>query len=213
MESIRFINDKINVVAEKSVVDLISALFDAVAYVDPETLKYNIGLASDGGMSKSDRSIRLELANYILNRFAYIYVGLIVDYKFRDAFIEAIQMEILLDTGNDVDSMMLSDIRKQMETDNPSRKPSKGNYIVDLSVYNSAALDRISDKITSSFSAFDNYKDGIDLLAARLTQRDRTEIGFCISNFMYAIRALSKNGQFADYVKYMIKQVGSSISE
>lgn len=203
-------NDNVNVVSEQHVVSLFDKLFDSVAYIDPEILRHNIGLASEGGMSHADRAIRLELANYLMSHFAYIYAGFIIDYRFRDTFIEAIQLEILLDS---VDSNQKEAIRKEMATNSPSKKPSKGNYVVNLAVYNESASDKINEKIYKGFEAFKPYADAIDMLAMRLTQRDKIEIGFCVSNFMYCIRALAKNAKFADYVKFMIKQVETSLAE
>ena len=203
------VNDNIDIISEQHVVTLIDNLFDAIAYVDPEILRYNIGLASEGGMPTADRVIRLELANYLMSHFAYIYTGLIIDYRFRDTFIEAIQLEILLDT---VDDEQKAQIRKDMVSETAS-KPSKGNYIINLATYSEAASRKINEKIYKGFEAFKPYNNAIDLLAEKLNQRDKIEIGFCVSNFMYCVRALAKNGKFADYVKFMIKQVEKTLSE
>ena len=125
-------NDNVNLRSEQSVVVMLDNLFSDIAYLDPDVVRHNIEQACNGGMPLSDRSIRLELANYFFKHFAVIYFGLIISPDVRDAFMSAVQAEIGLDS---VDAGSLKEIRDAMKSNSSKqKKPSKGNYVIDFSV-------------------------------------------------------------------------------
>ena len=124
-------NENIDAMAEQAVVHLIGSIFDKAVYLDPVVIHYNAGLASDGGMVKRDRSMRMERANFLMSHFAHIFIGLIINDNFRDAIDTAVKTEISLDTFPDDKK---KELRKMMRI--PYDKPPKGVYVLDLSGYN-----------------------------------------------------------------------------
>lgn len=200
-------NENINSMSEQAVVNLIESIFDKAVYIDPTVVRYNIGLASDKGMSKADRSMRLERANYLMSHFAHIFVGLMISPDFRDAFETAVRVEISID---DLPDKEREELRKQMYI--PPKKASKGAYIIDFSTYNDKYYTLVSAKLLDSFNKFAEYDDAIDQAVNTLTVRERLVIGFCISNFAYLYRAFARNDMFMDYVKTVIKSVGEKLN-
>lgn len=199
-------NENIHALSEQAVVRLLDSLFDKVVYLDPETVRYNIGLASENGMSKSDRAIRLERANYLLSHFAHIYVGLLASPEFRDAFETAVKVEIAMDS---LSAKEQQEFRSQMTV--PSKKPSKGYYVLNLANYNDKYYKLISAKLLDSFDKFKDYDETIDALVNTMLVRDRLLVGFCVSNFAYLFRAFAKNDTFVSYVKTVISNVETKI--
>ena len=129
---------KVDDVTEVAVVELLSNIFNSIAYMDPETVRRNLELGSEGGMSEQDRSIRMELGNYLMSHFSLIFIGLIVNQDFRDTFMEAVSVEIALD-GKDAD--FVKKIRSEMKDDKV--RDTKGNFVLNFSSYN----DKIYRKI------------------------------------------------------------------
>jgi hypothetical protein len=202
-------NDNIDMTAENTTVDMLDTLFGHIAYLDPDTVRFNLGLASEGGFTKEDRSIRFELANFLMNNFAYVFLGLVINPEFRDSFIQAVKLEIGIDyTDNETKAQMRRDIRlPEMH-----KKSSKGDYVVDLSKYDDHIFRVINKKLSGSFEKVSDYNDGIDQVIAAMTSNDMINVGFCVSNFMYLIRAFSKNDLFVDYVKTVVSSVKDTLS-
>ena len=138
-------NENVNVVAENAVVTLLDNLFKDIAYIDVTTVRRNIGYASEGGMTKEDRMIRVETANYFMKHFAVVYLGLVINAELRDEFIKAIQLEMGIDNISEADRKKY---RAQMKPDEEDM--SKGNYLIDLSSYNDAVYTKINKKILLS---------------------------------------------------------------
>lgn len=193
-----FVND----VAELAVVKLVSTIFSDVAYMEPSTVRHNVELACEGGMSREDRSIRAELANYLMSHFSLLYIGLIINKEFRDTFVEAVSVEIALD---DKDEEFVNNIRKDMQDGRP--KTSKGNYVINLSSYNEKVYQKLNGKLAESFDKVIQFNDAITEIAADLTDEECSEIGFVASNFMYLIRAFAKNPLFTNYAKSVLHTV------
>ena len=192
----------VDVVAERAVTTILFNIFDTIAYMDPDVVRHNIELACKGGMDDPDRHIRVELANYLMSNLAVIVAGLVVDQGFRSDFIDAVVMEMELDN---MDPEFVSSKRKEMHT--VAANASKGDFVLDLSVYNDGIYRRINEKISGGFFKMLEYDAAIDSFIADLSPQDKADIGFCVSNFMYVIRAFAKNDLFADYVKSVVKHV------
>lgn len=196
---------KVDAIAESAVVELINILFKDIAYLDYETVYHNVKRACD--MDKSDRSIRAERANYLLNHFEMFYIGLIANAEFRESFKDAVSVEIALD---DEPEDSVREIRMSMHD---AKKPeSRGNFIIDLSKYNDGVYKKISGMISDSFGKVKAYESVVDELSAELSDDAKIEIGFCMSNFMYLIRAFSKNDMFFNYVRSIIRSVQKELS-
>ena len=197
-------NGKVNVnpSAEAAVVELLANVFTSISYIDASTVRRNIELASEGGMSKFDRSIRVELANYLISHFSLIFVGLIVNKDFRDTFMEAVSVEMALDGKNEA---FVAKIRDEMTENLP--KVSKGNFVLDFSAYNDNIYKKLNTKLSRSFDKISEFDATLDQFASELSDEDKINIGYCVSNFMYVIRAFAKNQLFSNYVKSVVHSV------
>ena len=197
----------VNAMAEAAVTNILSNVFDPVAYMDPETVRHNIECGSEGGMPLEDRQIRVELANYLMSNLAIIAMGLIVNEDFRNDFRDAVLFEINIDK---LDESEVSRIREQIKDD--EQVESKGSFVVDFSKYNDEIYRRVNDKICSGFFKMAAYDSATEGIIASLSKDEKILIGFCVSNFMYAIRAFARNDMFTAYVKTMIRHVKDTLA-
>lgn len=200
------VNENVSIVAETAVVTLLDNLFRDIAYLDVTTVRHNIGLASEGGMVKTDRLIRSDTANFFMKHFAVVYLGLVISDDFRQEFIKAIQLEMNLDN---VSAAKKEFFRNQMRADDDSAV--KSNYLVDLSSYNDDVYKKVNKKLFLSLQSMAEFDDGFDAFSAKLSQNDMINIGFIASNFMYLLRAFGKNYLFVDYVRTFVHSVESTI--
>ena len=199
-------NVNVDPTAESAVVELLANVFNSIAYMDPDTVRHNIELASEGGMSKADRSIRVELANYLLSHFSLIFVGLVVNKEFRDTFKEAVSIEIALDNK---DKDFVKQMRQEMKDSNPGE--SKGNFVLNFGNFNENVYKKMNLKLSDSFSKITEYDETIGELSSELSEDDMIDIGYCASNFMYLVRAFAKNNMFANYVKTVVHNVQETL--
>lgn len=204
-------NNKVDVdfVAENAVIELISVVFSNVAFMDPDTVRHNMELACEGGMTKTDRSIKTDLANYLLSHFSLIYTGLIVNSDFRDTVVEAVSVEIALDSKP---SEFVKQIRSDMQNGEMQRLDAqKGSYVINFSKYNDNVYKKLNGKLFDSFDKIKSYDKVIDYESSNLDEETKIRIGFCVSNFMYLIRAFSKNPLFTRYVKTIVHSVQTQL--
>lgn len=192
--------------AEKGTVELLANIFNGIAYIDPDTVRYNIECASEGGFSIEDRTISVELANWIMNNFPFIFIGLIVNNDFRDTFIEAVSIELALDEKSDD---FIASIRKEMN--GGIVLESKSNFILNLGTYNDKIYRMINAELAKSFDNISVFNDTIDELIAALTDDNMIDIGYCVSNFAYLFRAFSKNSLFMNYTKSVVDSVKNQL--
>ncbi len=192
---------KVDYLAQVAVVELLSTMF-GFAYLDPETLRDNIRMGSKGKLSRRDRSIDKKLADYLLENFAYIFAGLIGNEGFRNVFMEAVSSELVLE---DRDEVFVQGLRAEM---NAGKEPDSGEvYILDFSKYDDPIYRRINGILAESFDQLKAHSGWIDELVRGLSEDDVIDIGFCISNFVFLVRAFSQNGLFTQYVKSVIERV------
>ena len=196
-----------NVYSETAVIQLLSDIFLGVAYFDVDTMRDNVALACAGGAPKDLRTIKVEIANYLLSNFGVIFMGLIINEDFRDIFVEATSIEIALD---DKDPEFIKNIRNSMKMD--SEKPSKGNFVVNLENYNDNIYKKVVTKIGDSFRRVESYNDAVDMLINELSDRAMMDIGFCFSNFMYLYRAFANDPVFFEYVRKVIRSVKDELN-
>ena len=197
----------VNEVAEWKVVDLLSNLFSSIAYLDADTVRCNFELGCSGVMTETDRSISAELVEYLVNHFALIFMGLIANKKFRNAFMEAVMVEMSL---MDRDSGFVRKIRREMNEGVVYSSDEK--CVIDFGRYNDRIFRWVEEGVLRSFDRLGEYYEVIDELVFDLSQDDIIDIGFVISNFMYLLRAFSWNGLFTDYVKSVIKTVQETLN-
>lgn len=190
----------VNAVTEDMIaMGVIDTMFNDIAYLDPETVRHNLELGCEGGMNKSDRAISSDLALYLMRHFGFIYMGLISNEQFRMLFREAVEEEMTLD---DVSEETLRTIRKDMAKGETLF--GKAKFVINFSKYDEKTWNTFSHMFAESLDAIQPWHKEVDELTNELDDDAKIEIGFCISNFMYLIRAFSKNPAFANTVKEII---------
>ncbi len=199
-------NVKCDVTAELAIKAILKNVFEGVAYLDQDTIENNIALACKGGMSEADRSIRFGLANYLMNHLGFIYLGLIVNAGFREAFKDAVSIEMGIKGLSEVEE---AEIRTELKSGKNYK--NEGHFTIDLSRFNESIFVKVNEQIGHSFMPLFDYGDEIDEYIDALTDDDIIENGFCVSNFMYLIRAFSKNEIFAEYVKSVTYDVEGNL--
>lgn len=172
------------------------------AILSEEVIAKNVKLASDGGMSNGDRTISFECADYLMTNFGCIIMGLVCDKAFKDAFMEALLVEIKLDEQTED---VKKKTREAMRADLPY--DSNGSIIIGLTTFVPSVQQGFMDKIQASFEALDDYADEFDNTVNKLTGEEKTEYGFIFSNFMYLIRAFTHNNMFMSYVITVVEKV------
>ena len=190
---------KVDVRAEDFVTRLLTTLFTDVAALSPSVIKNNVELACETGFSKVDRSIKAETANYLLKNLGVIYLGLISNNVFRDSFKDAVAVEISLEDKSDE---FVRSIREDMR--DGGEEESKGNFTLNFSNYKPQVAEKIGNMIGDSLAKISDYESEFNELVDALTEEEFIEIGFCISNFAYLIRAFDKNPVFMHYVKDVV---------
>jgi len=188
--------------AEAEVVSLLSTLFGSVAYMDPETVRTNVLLACDGGFCLDDRTIDCDIAHFLLNDFSLIFIGMIVNKEIRKLILEAVSAEITLDEKDDI---FVASIRKEMEyKENNTLNPK---YVIDLSSYNEEVYRYINSELSESLDCVSDFYETIDELISCLSDDDKIDIGYIVSNFMYMLRAFAQNGLLIKYLQDVINSV------
>ena len=193
---------EVNALAEEAVVRLAATLFNFTAQMDREAMRHNIELAA-GGMPVEDRTIRAELANYLLARISVFTFGLVLSEDFRYTVRDAVAMEMQLEKESGV---FVQEVRADMARGVRVR-PSKGNYVINLGRYNDKTFKFVMAKVAASAEACAPFDKEIEAAAKSLSDEAQLEIGFIVSNFMYLIRAFAKNLTFTDIVQQVLRDV------
>jgi hypothetical protein len=196
----------VNPVTDAAIISLLSNMFNHIAYLDPLTVRNNIELGCEGGMSKEDRSIDVELGDFIVKHFSVFYLGLTINEEFRESVKEAVCVEIgLEEKSND----FVDDFRKDvmLHCKGKVTKRPKGSYVLNFTAYDDDTFRNLYKALFDSFLRTSEYNDLLDTMARDLSEDDLLDIGFIISNFMYLFRAFSKNTLFADYVQCVLLSV------
>ncbi|MCR5673654.1 MAG: hypothetical protein K6F87_08080 [Lachnospiraceae bacterium] len=206
------INVYVDETAEGAVVELLSNVFGQIAYMDADTVRRNIELACEGGFKPDDRSISADTADWLMDSFSLIFAGLIVNSDFRGALMEAVSVEIALDNRTD-DFIRKTRLEMQSyETGEVKKDGEKNEYVIDLGRYNDDIYRSINKRLSDSFGLLDSYENAIDHFVRELVKEDKLDIGFCVCNWMYLLRAFSQNHLFTDYVKLLLDSVRWELS-
>ena len=188
-------------------IDMLASIFNGIAYIDADTVRYNIERACEGGFAREDRSISMELADWLMYNFSLIFVGLISNKDFRETIMEAVSIELTLDDRPDD---FVASIREDMNEGKALE--SKGNLVINFGAYSDKIFKIVNAKLADSFEKVSEYYDTIDNMSTELSEDDMIDIGYCVSNFAYLIRALSKNNLFTVYVKSVIGSVKQQLA-
>ena len=194
---------------DNGVSDMVKVMRNMVggfAILSDETIAKNVKLAA-GGMSMDDRTISFECADYLIANLAYIFMGLVLDKDFKDAFVQSVTVEIDLDNQP---ADVKANIRKTMK--DPKEYKSIGNIIIGVSEFSAEIAKAFNQKMESGFKALDPYADEFDNEVRKLTEEEKLQYGFIFSNFMYLIRAFTHNDVFMSYVVTVIENVKATLS-
>lgn len=190
-------------ISEEAVVKMIAQMFNPIAYMEPEALQKNIRLACNGGFSKKDRSIRAELANYLISHFSLLMMGLVSNAQFRNMLRDAVAMEQALESE---DAQFVEEARADMARDIP-KVASKGSFVLNLSSYNDKVFRNLNSRFSASLERAAEYDDEISRLARDLDDESMSTIGYIVCNFMYLFRAFAQNPTFTSCVKSTFSDV------
>ena len=199
---------KVDSLSENAVVQMLAGLFNDVAYMIPEDVRHNIQCLSEGGFPVEDRTYKSSVINYLLSRFSLVFVGLLSNHEFRQAFIDAIAMEQNLE---DQTPEHQAEIRADMNTVKIKNADASPRMVVNFSHYNDNVFKKINAKMLDSFNKLDGYDNAIDDMIKHQTEDCKDEFGFIVSNFAYLIRAFDKDTVFFAYVSGVLKHVQNTM--
>ena len=188
-----------------SVADFVNVMRSMVgqfAFLNDDVIMQNIKLANGEGMSMEDRTISFECADYLMSNLAFVFMGLVLDKNFKQAFLDAVMVELQLDKK---DPQEKSKIRASMK-DNKTYQ-SNGSIVIGVTAFMPTIAADLMSRMTQSFTSLSSYADEFDAEVARLTSDQKMENGFIFSNFMYLIRAFTHNDMFMSYVITVIERV------
>lgn len=205
MEATKTVN--VDPVAESVVTVFLDTFFDDCALLDVKTVQDNMELLCEGGWKKSDRAISVSLGDKLLKEFSVMFLGFITSSDFRDECKTAIYAEMALEGQT---KQYISEARKIM-SGGLEAEVDKGYYVINMATNNPKVIDKLADQFALSFDRIVPFEDQVAQLISELTYEERADIGFCMSNFAYLIRALSKNVTFASYMIGVLGDVAESI--
>ena len=191
-------NAKVNPKAEMSAVKLISVLFSKLSILDTEAVRHNIQASSEGGMNISDRTIEKDKLDFIVDNFACAEILLLGNANFRSNVRRAIFTEISLDEKKPDE---IKKIREKSNGGTASSDIGSEKAVINFSKYNEAVYNDTRDRIIKSFRVKPGSEIVINRLVSALSIDDKIGVSFCVSNFMYFLRAFSKNAVFAEWFK------------
>lgn len=197
--------------AEAYMINILSSIFNYVAYFNRETIRYNMELAS-GIMSMEDRTMDSELFNYLTDHFCLIFYGILCNDTFRKAMYETVEAEISLDERSD---KYIRLIRKGMKDENKIPNLSNETFILDFSKFNEDEFKNFSNRLIGSLDKLPaKYERLLDDFAydIQMDEDKMLEIGFIFSNFTYLYRSLAKNELFASYIKTVLRSVKAELN-
>lgn len=188
--------------ATSDFISLMRSMVEPFSIIDENVVRKNLQLMAGNGMTIDDRTISFECADYIMSNMAYIFMGLVLDKSFKNAFIESINMEVRIDQESD-------DTRKQLRNgmQNKEKFDSVGSMVLGFTSFVPTATKALMNKMTENFDKLDKYSGEFDAAVEKLTYEEKLQYGLIFSNFMYLIRAFTHNDIFMSYVIKVIEQV------
>lgn len=196
-----------NVADMPDFVAVMRSMVGGFAILSEDTIQQNLKLASGQGMTADDRTISFECADYLMSNLGYIFMGLVLDTNFKNAFMESLTVELNIDKQAD-------DVKKKTRESmkDPHAYESTGSIILGVTTFTPDIETILMNKMQKSFDALDGYADEFDSEVAKLTDQQKMEYGFIFSNFMYLIRAFTHNDLFMSYVITVIEKVKGIIN-
>lgn len=173
----------------------------AFAILSDDVIAQNAQMAL-GGFSADDRTVSFECADYLMSNMGFIFMGLVLDTNFKNAFKESLKVELQIDSQSpDIKAAT----RAKMQ--NPKQYKFNGSMVIGMTEFLPEVKDLLLRKMHASFSALDEFADEFETEIQHLTREQKIEYGFIFSNFMYLIRAFTHNDLFMSYVISVIEKV------
>ena len=175
------------------VLQLIDSTWSDVAYIDKDILMENLEMLSDGITSAGDRSIRKNVAHYLLDNYAMLYLTMCLSSDYRT------MCKIAVDTAKE-------DMYLPYEDNDAAfrNKPEYPKYYICLSRYDKSMASSIIKRISDSMNKVEKYDQVMDYAMCNLSAEDKLIIGYCISNLFYLIKAFYISEAFVDDTKHCI---------
>lgn len=187
---------------EGGILSMLKEMTGAFAYIDDSVVAKNIDLAAGQGMTADDRMVPFEVADYFVGNVAYIIMAAIFDKNFKQQFLDAVALEIMIDQKTPDEKR---EIRRGMKSPTP---PTYSGYIVlGISSFSPQLESVISTKMERGFANLDKYADEFDAKVNSLSDEEKREYGFIVSNWMYLIRAITHNDLFSAYIVSVVEQL------
>lgn len=158
--------------------------------------------AAVSDFSSEDRTLPYEVADYLMSNMGFIFMGLVLDENFKNAFKESLKIELNIDKQP---AHIKEATRKKMG--DPKKYASRGSMVIGTSDFLPEVKAALSKKMQDSFDKLDGFAEEFDNEIKNLTRTQKLEYGFIFSNFMYLARAFTHNDAFMSYVISVIEKV------
>jgi hypothetical protein len=154
---------------------------------------------------EDDRIVPLESVMFIADNIGPMIAMTGLNYgDTRDVLSEAINAEIMID---DVSPEDRDAFRAVMEDD--MLKNSKNFIKIGVSVFSSSVLSQILDHCKTSLTDCSKIGDEFEKHVKAMSKDERAILTIILSNFIYLLRAFSKNGAFLARMAELIMQFKS----
>lgn len=185
-----------------TLVSMMRNMVGGFAILDENVIVQNLKLASGEGMTMEDRTLSFECVDYLMSNMGFIFMGLVLDKNFKDAFVESLSVEMSID-------QQAPDVKARARDAMKDKKPYKsaGSICLGVTSFSPAISADLMNKMNKSFDILDPFAAEFDEEVSNLTHEQKVELGFIFSNFMYLIRAFAQNDMFMAYVITVIEKV------
>ena len=176
-------------------------MVSAFAILSDDVISQNMKMAL-GGFPAEERTIPYEVADYLMSNMGFIFMGLVLDENFKNAFKESLKIELEIDKQS---AEIKAATREKMR--DPKNYKSRGAMVVGTSEFLPEVKGALLKKMQDSFTQLNSFAEEFDAEIKNLTRTQKLEYGFIFSNFMYLARAFTHNDLFMSYVISVIEKV------
>lgn len=188
-------------------INTVHKMVGSFANLNSQVIEQNFKVAMGNGMSVDDRSVPFECADYVISNLGYIIMGIVLDKDFKQAFIDAVLIEVNIDSKDD-------DAKKTMRENMKVKRETKslGSVVIGITSFTHEMEVNLFERMTQSFNDLDSFSGEFDAEVKKMTEEDKSEYGFIFSNWMYLIRAFTHNEKFLSYVIAVIEKVKTLVN-
>lgn len=183
-------------------INMMKNMVGSFAILSDEVIEQNMQLASGKGMTPDDRTVSFECADYLMSNLAFVFMGLVLDENFKNAFMESLMVELQIDSQPEEEKKK---VRESMKDKREYK--SNGSIVIGVTSFMPNVEAELLNRMNAGFASLDAFADEFDEEVSKLTPEQKIEYGFIFSNFMYLIRAFTHNDMFMSYVITVIEKV------